>query len=281
MNVSFAQSYGYRYFMHMEVPSATAGQYITGLARSGRYLFSSAEAREALGVSAGATKVALHRLAQQGLVSSPAKGYYVVVPPEYHSIGCLPADQFVPALMDRLGLRYYTGLLTAAEYHGAAHQRPQEFQVFLDRARRPLACNRVRVAFIVRKRLKDVPLQSFNTPRGTLRVSTPEATALDLVGYQHRAGGLNQVATVLAELSERIDADKLVAVASTAPPAWSQRLGYLLERVDAADKARPLKAWVRTRARKTVVLLPEGERGDAARDADWKLMVNATVEPDL
>lgn len=265
----------------MDSERLNARDYVAGLARSGRYLFSSAEAQGALGVSASAAKVALHRLAQQGLVSSPARGYYVVVPPEYHSLGCLPAEQFVPALMERFGLRYYAGLLTAAQYHGAAHQRPQEFQVFLERSRRSLACSRVRVGFITRKRLRDVPVQSLNTPRGTLLVSTPEATALDLVGYQHRAGGLNQVATVLADLSERLDAAKLVAVAATAPPPWAQRLGYLLERVGSSEKAAPLKAWVRSYARDSAVLLPEAPRDDVAQDAEWKLYLNAVVEPDL
>ncbi len=137
------------------------------------------------------------------------------------------------------------------------------------------------MAFIVRKRLQDVPAESLNTLRGTLQVSTPEATALDLVGYQHRAGGLSQVATVIAELSERLDAGKLVTVAATAPPAWSQRLGFLLEQVGAAEKAAPLKAWVRTHARKLVVLLPDAGQADAGRNADWKLHLNATVEPEL
>lgn len=251
------------------------------LTRSGRYLFSSAEAREALGVSAAATKVALHRLSRQGVVASPARGYYVVVPPEYHAVGCLPAEQFVPSLMDRLGLRYYAGLLSAAQYHGAAHQKPQEFQVCLERARRPLVCGRVRVAFMVRKRLKEVPVQSVNTARGTLLISTPEATALDLVGYPHRVGGLNQAATVIGELAERIDPDKLVMVAETAPPAWSQRLGYLLERVGAGDKAAPLKDWVGSHGQRPAALLAGAARGDAERDKDWKLLVNATVEPDL
>ena len=58
---------------------------------------------------------------------------------------------------------------------------------------------------MVRKRLREVPVQSVNTPRGTLLVSTPAATALDLVGYQHQAGGLDNVATVLSELAERIE----------------------------------------------------------------------------
>ena len=280
-DVSFAQSYEYCYFMYMKGAEPNAREFVVGLARSGRHLFTTAEARDALGVSSGAAKVALHRLAQQGLISSPARGYYVVVPPEYRSLGCLPAGQFVPELMGRLGLRYYVGLLSAAQYHGAAHHRPQELQVFLERARRPLTCGRVRVAFIVRKRLRDVPVESLNTPRGAVRVSTPEATALDLIGYQRRAGGLNQVATVIAELSERLDGGKLVAVAATAPPAWSQRLGFLLERVGAAEKAGPLKAWVRTNARKVAVLLPDAEHGDAGRDAEWKLRINATVESEL
>jgi hypothetical protein len=29
----------------------------------------------------------------------------------------------------RHGLTYYAGLLSAAQYHGAAHHRPQEFQI--------------------------------------------------------------------------------------------------------------------------------------------------------
>jgi predicted transcriptional regulator of viral defense system len=270
-----------RYFVMVKQDRQKARQYIDDLARSGQFLFSSGDARAALGVSAAAAKMALNRLAQRGLISSPARGFYVVVPPEYHSLHCLPPEQFVPTLMDRLGLRYYSGLLTAAEYHGAAHQRPQEFQVCLEHSRRSLGCGRVRVGFIARKLLKAVPTQSVNTPRGTLLVSTPEATALDVVGYQHRAGGLSQVVTVLAELSERIDADRLVAVASTAPPPWSQRLGFLLERVGASEKAAPLKAWVRSRARNYAKLQPEAARDDAVLDADWRLFVNAVVESEV
>src|SRR5207247_498659 len=152
---------------------------------------------------------------------------------------------FIPTLMKSLDLPYYAGLLTAAQYHGAAHQRPQEFQVFTEKSRRPVACGRVRVAFMVRKNLKKVPVQTFNTPRGALLVSTPEATALDLVGYQHHAGSLSQVATVLAELAEKIDAKTLGKVAAMAPISWAQRLGYLLERAGVGDKTTALKTYVR------------------------------------
>jgi predicted transcriptional regulator of viral defense system len=234
-----------------------------------------------LGVSVDATRLALHRLARQGLIASPARGFYVVVPPEYRSLGCLPADQFIPALMKRLDMPYYAGLLTAAQYHGAAPQRPQQFQVFLTRTRRPIACGKVRVAFMVRKRVRDVPVQTFNTPRGTVMVSTPEATAVDLVGYQHRAGGLAAVATVLAELAEQIDAEKFPVAAATAPVAWVQRLGYLLEHVGAGEKATNLRAYVRTHARESTRLQPNAPHRKGRWHEDWKLHINANVKADL
>lgn len=267
--------------MHYETSKPHARDFIAALAAAGRYHFASGDAREALHVSADAAKLALNRLAKRNLIASPARGFYVIVPPEYRSLGCLPADQFIPALMARQGLHYYAGLLSAAQYHGAAHHRPQVFQVLLEKPRRPIRCGKVQVAFITRKRLGAVPTQSFNTPRGTVQVSTPEATAVDLVGYQNHAGGLDQVATILSELAERIDAGKLVAAAQSAPVPWAQRLGYMLEQVGAADTAAPLKSYVAAKARQSVPLLPGAPDTDGPRDPDWKLIVNAAFEAEL
>ncbi len=279
-NVSLAQSIENRYFTHMKAKRLHARSYIRDLAASGRYSFTSNEARAALGVSAAASKLALHRLFREGQIASPARGFYVIVPPEYEALGCLPANQFIPALMQRAGLPYYAGLLTAAEYYGAAHHRPQVFQVMLAQPRRPIHCGQVRVAFFVRKRLQEILLQSFNTPRGTIEISSPEATALDLVGYQHQVGGLDVVVTILSELAERINPKKLVAAARTAPLPWAQRLGHLLEQAGAPEKAAALKAHVKGAARQTVALLPGARAEEARRDAHWKLIVNAAVEPE-
>jgi predicted transcriptional regulator of viral defense system len=258
-----------------------ARDYITGLAASGRYHFSSQDAQQALGVSPAAAKLALLRLAKQGFVASPARGFYVIVPPEYRSLKSLPADQFIPALMQRLGLTYYTGLLSAAQYHGAAHHRPQEFQVMLAKSRRPLVSGAVRVTFITRKNIDAIPVQSFNTPRGSVLVSTPEATAVDLLGYPGHIGGLDQAATILSELAEKLDPDKLAQAAQTAPTPWAQRLGYLLEKFGGEDRVGPLKSYVQQHASQTAVLLPTAKRENATRNDDWKLIVNVEVEPEL
>ena len=263
--------------MKSGAPQLKARQYLDRLASRGRHSFSSAEARAALGVSADAVLLALNRLAKQELLASPARGFYVIVPPEYRSLGCLPAEQFIPDLMMWLERPYYVCLLSAAEFHGAAHQRPQAAQVFLEGSRRPTVCGRVRVTFLVRKRLRAVPVQTVNTPRGGVLVSTPEATALDLVGYAQQAGGLNLVATVLSELAERIDAQNLAAAAKTAPIVWAQRLGHLLQRVGAADKTVPLQEHVRTYAQAATPLAPGTAFRTKPRDAVWKVYVNTTM----
>jgi len=69
----------------------SARRYISGLAAGGQYHFTSGEAQAALGVSAAAAKLALNRLAKQKLAASPARGFYVILPPEYGALGCLPA----------------------------------------------------------------------------------------------------------------------------------------------------------------------------------------------
>ena len=258
-----------------------AHDYISDLAAAGRYSFTSQDAREALDVSADATKLALGRLARKKRIASPARGFHVILPPEYRSLGCLPPEQFVPDLMRWLNQPYYAGLLSAAQLHGAAHHRPQEFQVMLTKPRRPIRCGKVRVAFIGRTRLPEVAVQSLNTPRGILRVSTPEATAVDLVGFHRRAGGMDQVATLLTELAERMDPHKLLAAAEIAPVTWAQRLGYLLESVDAGNLVAPLKDYVRSNAERTVLLLPGGNDRDHPRADAWKLRANADVDTDL
>ena len=255
---------------------------IEELTAKGRYTFTAEEAREALGVSPAAARQSMYRAVKRGWAAMPMRGFYVTLPPEYRAIGCLPPDQFVPKLMALRGERYYAGLLTAAEHHGAAHQRPQEFQVFLPQSQRPILCGKVRVRFIARKRFDHVPLETWTTRRGEqLPFSTPEATALDLVGYAHRAAGMSHVATVLAELAEVIDPVKLAEVAKAEPITWAQRLGYILELLGAFEIAAGIRELVQARAREYTQLIPRNKLRPTHRRPDWKLIINSELDPDL
>lgn len=258
-----------------------ANNVIDEFASVGRYHFTTEEMCSALGVSEAATRLALARLAKKGLIASPARGFYVIVSPEYRRVGCLPAAEFIPQLMEHRARPYYVALLSAAEYHGAAHHSPQVFQIAVAGNHRPISCGLVRVRFISRARIAEVPVQTRNTRCGTLLLSTPEATAVDLVGYARRAAGWDNVATILCELAEEINPDLLCEAARTAPVTWAQRLGYLLELVGAEDKAGPLKDHVRRFARDLTPLVPYASVDDARREDDWKLLVNADVESEV
>lgn len=259
----------------------TARAFTTDLAAKGRYHFTTGEAQQFLEVSAPATRAALRRLRQHGEIVNPYRGFHVIVPPEYRRLGCLPADQFVPQLMEHLGEYYYVALLSAAELHGAAHHRPQTFQVMLARNRAPIECGEQRVQFVARHDLSRTPIMERNTPRGFLRVSSPAATALELVGYADQCGGLDNVSSVLNELVEVLDASKLIDVARISPIAWAQRLGYLLDLTEHRDLANPIAEYVRRHAKVVAPLVRKKSITRAPRVERWKLAINATMEPDL
>jgi hypothetical protein len=65
-----------------------------------------------------------------------------------------------------------------------------------------------------------------------VRVSTPEATLLDLIRCRHAAGGLSRATTIIKDLGSRCKAAGLRAALEAADdPPSAQRLGYLLERL--------------------------------------------------
>ena len=76
----------------------------------------------------------------------------------------------------------------------------------------------------VKKRtLARTPVVPVKTVTGSLRVSTPEATALELLCDVAAAGYLSNVAPVLHELAEACDAGRLVEAAQTGPGGGAVR----------------------------------------------------------
>ncbi len=256
----------------------SAADLIDDLACRGQYCFTTDDMVARTGSSVIAVRAAQRRLQHKHLIATPHRGFHVIVPPEFRRLGCLPADQFVPQLMDHLGLTYYAALLTAACYHGAAEQ-PDVFQVIVAKNRPPIACGDVHVSFVARHNVADVPTRRIPTPRGHIAVSTPEATAFDLIGYPGHAGGIDNVGKVLFALAAKLDAARLVSLAPLSPIPWAQRLGYLLEQVGASDKAEPLADYVAGVVNETATLVPGAPAEQARNDARWHLRVAPHLDP--
>ncbi|MGO8747971.1 MAG: type IV toxin-antitoxin system AbiEi family antitoxin domain-containing protein [Thermoguttaceae bacterium] len=191
--------------------AATVENWVDGQQSRGRYTFLRKDAITGSGLSPEAVKKALQRLAGRARVLKVKDYFYVIVPLEYQSAGGPPVSWFIHDLMAAMQLPYYVGLLTAAAQHGAAHQQPQEFQVITDRSVRPLTVGRTRIRLFASKFVMKAAAANIKTPTGSMRVSTAETTAVDLVRFARAAGHLGNVATVLAELSSSLDPKKLLA----------------------------------------------------------------------
>ena len=269
----------------MKVPnrkSRTLDVWVEALPSQGRYSFTRTEAMAALGLKRKAFNRTAVRLSAAKRVARIRGEFYIVVPLEHAAVGIVPADWFIADLMKRLGRPFYVGILSAAEYHGAAHQRPQAYQVVTDHPIRAIACRGVGVRFFVKRDLSKTAVQSIKGVTGYIPVSTPEATAVDLIRYTRQAGGLDRVLTVLQELAEHIDAKRLVQAAEAdGQLASAQRLGWLLEKAGSPRRAAPLAQWVKAHRPLPAKLEPSRPLRGSQRDPRWNLWVNTQVEGDL
>jgi predicted transcriptional regulator of viral defense system len=113
-----------------------------------------------------------------------------------------------------------------------------------------------------------------------MRVSSPEATAVDLVRYARGAGGLGNVATVLNELAERIGPARLATAASReAEVSDIQRLGFLFEKLGHPRLAAALERLLRRRTPASATLRPDLP-AKGRRAPRWNLLINERIEAD-
>jgi len=255
--------------------------FVEDLQAKGRYTFTQAEAMNADQRSGIALEAALRRLKQRGRIVNPRRGFHVIVPVEYREAGCPPASWFIDDLMRFLGQPYYVGILSAAAIHGAAHQQPMLFQVVTNRPTRPARAGRVRIGFHVSRHIETAPVVEVQTETGSMRVSTPETTAFDLIRFATSAGHLSNVATVLSELVEKIEPSALTSLVNLYAAPDVQRLGYILERLDEHGLADQLADQLKNRRYRPILLVPGEAKGDTPSDPKWRVIPNENVEVDL
>jgi len=256
--------------------------FVADLQSKGRYTFSRDEAQKALALSGLALKKSLERLAKKKSIVLVHRGFYVIVPLEYRARGILPPEWFISDLMQFMGLQYYVGLLTAAAIHGAAHQQPQEFHVVIPHSQRGIRVGSLSIRFFKKARISSTPVVETKTSTGFIRVSEPASTAIDLVAYEARIGGLSRVITILQELAEFLEPNALFHAAEVEKSiAPVQRLGYLLEKIGHGSRASVLAEWISTHHPRPAPLQPGISRKGSVRDPKWNIFVNLDLEGEL
>jgi len=234
------------------------------------------------GISNTAIGLSLNRLSGKGKVVSIFKGFYVIIPAEYSSKGIIPPILFIDSLMNYIGKSYYVGLLSAAALHGAAHQQPQEFFVinqlpFI----RPTSKKGIKINYIGRITIPSNFLENRKTEAGYVKVSNPELTAIDLLQYEKHIGGLNRAATVINELAEIMNPDRInEEFISFVPIVMIQRLGFILDNVvGKSDLANSIYNSVKNKYptwQRMPLKSGKPEKGYSS-DSKWKIVRNINI----
>ena len=254
--------------------------------RTGRPCFSRDEVAEAFpSLSASSIDSSLSRFRANGLIQSVHRGFYCVIPAHYAYESKVPPAYYMDALMKWLGRPYYIALLSAAEMFGAAHQKPMVTQIMTE-----LPCfsyskkKNNSVDWQFRSRVPSQFVLHRNGENGQIAYSSAELTAVDLVRYFDRAGGLSSVATVLAELCELTDFNRAgPGVFRTADIADIQRLGYVYDAIlgDGAHAETIHNELLSLRRDlRPVALDPRLPSEGVEINRRWKVRVNHEIEVD-
>ncbi len=266
----------------MNWESKSVSDWVDGLEQSGRVCFTLEQARDALCQKPDALKKSLQRLHGKRRIQRVRQGFYVVVPLQYAKTGIIPTESFLADLMDYLKTPYYLGCLSAAERHGAAHQRIQESQVVVPRHIAMIQTPVLRIRFLCFGEMSLVKTQSLRVYSGDIPVSTPEWTAFDLIRFQKHYGSLDAAATVLTELAEVLTSTRLGQVARLEPcNAVLQRLGWMLDYLEKNKLTEPLYQEVIRRKAGYIRLNGALPEATGVRDARWRIIVNDQPESEL
>lgn len=266
----------------MSSRESSLSAFVDRLQRQAQYSFTRNQAATTLSASPETLTKALQRLQAAGRIHRVRKGFFTIVPLEHADAGNIPTDWFIADLMRFLDIPYYVGALTAAAYHGAAHQQPQEFQIVIAQSMRMIKTGKVRIRFLRYEGLPVAGTQPMKSFTGSLPVSTPEQTALDLVRFQKHIGGFDAVMTVLAELVEKMSGPALLQAVRREPSvAQVQRLGWLLDRIKARGLTAELAEWVERRHPAVIPLNGSLRSRKGSVDRKWRLILNDSPEGEL
>lgn len=254
-----------------------------------RYVFTPAEFAQLSGRTMEGTAVtaALARLAADKRIvlalKRPTK--WLIVPPEHAHYGAPPASWWLHDYLQDVEPNYYLALLSAARHWGSAHYALQTIQVMVGRHRLNRTVGKLRIEFTVKSTLSRTPVVLTTAQGAKLRVSTREATLLDLIRHQHVVGGLEAVARIARDFRKELQPQALrTALDALDQSAAAQRLGLIFEVQGQADAARVVEEWLRTRPLLTVPL-GFGEADVHSRDRGtcrpWRVSYSAAQRDQL
>lgn len=271
--------------MNREVENRTIADWVENESYHGRYTFTRSDIDQAF-PALPKTQVTqtLWLIGKRGVLYSPWQNFFVIIPTEYRLKGVVPPMFYIDQLMRFMGRQYYVGLLNAAAFYGASHQRVQTFYCIVDGGPiRSIYRKGIDIEFHRKAQIQVGFMRQFKTQMGTVNVSSPCLTALDLILFEQEIGGVTRAATVLAELVEEMRwSEQPVELLNSFNTPIVQRLGYILEHVlEEEQAAEELYALLKTSGRpfRKVVLKAAKAETEYVKNR-WKIIDNQSIAID-
>lgn len=198
---------------------------------------------------------------------------WIIVPPEHVHFGAPPVTWWLPDYMARLAPDYYICLLSAARQWGSSHYAVQVQQVMVPAPRTDIVVGRQRVTFFTKSEIEKTPVREVASEKSKVRVSTREATLLDLVRHQDKVGGIESIARIARDFAPDLTNNgMLTALDAMGQVTAAQRLGFLLERLGIVEQAILLSQWLAPRRKVPRALSESLDPGtEHEYDARWQI----------
>jgi hypothetical protein len=242
----------------------------------GRAAFSMAALMKETGLTAAAAKQQLQRLRSRVVRVTERQPFFLIVGPEHRSMGAPPATWWLQDYFTWLGRPYYLALQSAAGSFGSNPQALQVTQVMTDRPCRTIVLDRIQVRFFVKRGIGRTPTQPLAQAVAPLSVSTPEATAFDLIRYSASIGGIERAAETITPMVPVLSAPKLRGLLEAEDePAVAQRLGFVFEAIGAKELAQAVHDWLPAKLVKVPLSPLTGERRGIPLVERWQILNNS------
>ncbi|MBN2266594.1 MAG: hypothetical protein JW775_12355 [Candidatus Aminicenantes bacterium] len=252
--------------------SGAAEAFCDGRLAMGRVTLALVDLVKASGLSALAAKRQLSRLRGKAVRISPRQPFYLIVSPEHRSLGAPPPNWWLQDYFDWLGRPYYLALQSAASSYGSNPQALQITQVMTNKPLRPIKVGRAQLRFFVKCGIERTPIRQPVGAVAPLCVSTPEATAYDLIRYATSIGGIERAAETIRPLLPLMHVRELKRVLDAENEAIvAQRLGFVIDALGAEQLAKTIRAWLPDELTPVMLSPSKGKRDDLPLVKRWEV----------
>ena len=256
--------------------NGAAAAFIDAKLAAGRVAFPLRDLVRETGLSATAAKNQLLRLGNQIVRVSRPQQFFLAVSPEHRLVGAPPVLWWLDDYFKWLGHPYYLALQSAASVYGSNPQALQVTQVMTDVPRREIEIGRLRVRFFVKRGIEKTPTNAPPNAFAPIRVSTPEATAFDLVRYASGIGGMGRAVETLGPLLTLIRVPELKRVLDVENETTTgQRLGYVIEKAGNKALAKAIRDWLPSQMSVVPLASSNADQATARINQRWRIIENA------